>query len=133
MNNNFWIIQATENTHKQHQKTTLRLTHENIMNSNEKRRLFGCPFVIPWNSSNTSIYLAMYMVVLGPQRNMYKRYLKESPLAIQNWIIGLMLPFSSEEHSSYRIPIVQTFYLHASFFKIRWSTLNCTKIIEPMK
>jgi len=76
-------MQATQNTHAT-TKNNIEIDTRNIMHSNEKRRLFGCPFVIPWNSSNTTIYLARYMVVLGPQRNMYKRYLKESPLAIQN-------------------------------------------------
>ena len=49
-----------------------------------------------------------YMVVWGPQRNRYKRYLKESPLAIQNWIIGLMLPISSDREES-KVLILSSF------------------------
>ena len=48
------------------------------------------------------------MVVWGPQRNRYKRYLKESPLAIQNWIIGLMLPISSDREES-KVLILSSF------------------------
>ena len=128
----------TSNTRKAN--ATLRLTHELLcipMSSKQhtEQRLFGCPFVISWNSSKHYYLNYMRDSILGPQRYIHRRYLTESPLAIQNWIIGLMLPFSSDrrEQSSYRIKLYCVklhLILHVFHSKNQWSTLKVDKFLE---
>ena len=89
-----WYQQHTQS------KCNIEIDTRTIMHSNEQQaaheaETFGCPFVISWNSSKHYYLNYMRDSILGPQRYIHRRYLKESPLAIQNWIIGLMLPFSS--------------------------------------
>ena len=120
----------TSNTRKAN--ATLRLTHELLgipMSSKQhtKQRLFGCPFVISWNSSKHYYLNYMRDSILGPQRYIHRRYLKESPLAIQNWIIGLMLPFWSHKNAYCTCFKTQTFYLGLS--KNLWLTLNSTNLL----
>ena len=92
-----------------------------MMNSNEKDK-FGCPFVIlEFFQHNT---LAM---MVWAHNEIYKRYMKLSPLAIQNWIIGLMLPFWSHKNAYCTCFKTQTFYLGLS--KNLWLTLNSTNLL----